>query len=170
MKQFLRLCFALWVGASSAEDAVYGGVRRLWVCAAVCVPLAAAAVFARTDSAWQCVSALCCFIGAEKIARRVRAAESAALSVPDVPEAMPGQTELPALGAADVCAIGSIALLTGTLWIAAGIIASALCLVHCALTKKRRAAFIPFLNAGAVLGMALGDAGMLVHQGGLLYD
>jgi hypothetical protein len=159
MKRLLYWIFALWVGVSSAEDAVFGGVHRHVIGASLCVMLASAAM--RVNSLWYCIPPLCCFFCAEKITRlvvqRSRKNYTHAQPLPCV------------LGTADIFAIGIIALFTGTLWAASAIIASFLCGMYCVITKKRRAAFIPFLNAGVVVCLALENAGIIFGRGGLLH-
>lgn len=148
-----RLFFSLWLGAASVEDALYGGVSVFLLALGFIAGAALCAVngVAAPHSVW----AVCCFIACEKIARAVSSARHG------------GGTDS-MLGSADVCAIGIIALYVGAAWTLCAAAASGLCALYCLCAKKRKAPFIPFLSAGAVITAALCGTNIMKNNGGLL--
>jgi hypothetical protein len=139
---YARLFFSLWLGASSAQDALYGGVSVFLLALGFFAGAALCAMNGNT--ALYSLGAVCCFIACEKAARALIKNKSAARDV--------------MLGDADVCVIGIIALYIGAFWTVCASLASALCALYCLAAKKSKAPFIPFLGAGAVITAALCDS------------
>jgi hypothetical protein len=163
VKLIFRLIFAAWLAFSAGEDALFGGVSRGVLYAAVLLPATWAALTGLRVyppmtgglcggdlELWHCVLAMMCFAAAGKTTRAV------CVSNP--------------LGEADIFAAGANALFTGSLWALSSVAASLVCALYCVAAKKRSAPFIPFMNAGAVFVMILRGAGLIASDGGLLYD